>query len=188
MQMFCEIPFVWEKVEISGKSPVKLANELLNREGVGAVTVVTDGAEAEPVLTAFPEDGIVVLNVTPLKKDASSAVFTDRLEKELWRSIAFAAGGVESMSLHCSLKYIKVPADLDALDCKMLSPEITSHITHNAFKFGFGRNVTTTYRNACREGWAPPPTNDYQKAIWDRVMAEKARATNATSKASAPAK
>jgi len=28
-----------------------------------------------------------------------------------------------------------------------------------------------TYRIACREGWAPQPTNDVQKAIWDKVHA-----------------
>ncbi len=27
----------------------------------------------------------------------------------------------------------------------------------------------TTYRKACEEGWAPAPTNDVQKAIWDKV-------------------
>ena len=28
-----------------------------------------------------------------------------------------------------------------------------------------------TYRIVCREGWAPAPTNDVQKAIWDKVHA-----------------
>ena len=28
-----------------------------------------------------------------------------------------------------------------------------------------------TYKQACIEGWAPNPTNEYQKAIWDRVHA-----------------
>jgi len=27
----------------------------------------------------------------------------------------------------------------------------------------------TTYRKACREGWAPAPTNEVQQAIWDKV-------------------
>ncbi len=26
-----------------------------------------------------------------------------------------------------------------------------------------------TYRQACKEGWAPPPTNDIQRAIWQKV-------------------
>ena len=27
----------------------------------------------------------------------------------------------------------------------------------------------TTYKKACQEGWAPAPTNEYQKAIWDKI-------------------
>ena len=33
----------------------------------------------------------------------------------------------------------------------------------------------TTYREACQEGWAPQPTNDVQKAIWEQVKADKER-------------
>ncbi len=44
------------------------------------------------------------------------------------------------------------------------------------------------YMLAVKQGWAPAPTNDVQKAVWDRVMAEKAAsATNAPS-ATPPAK
>ena len=43
------------------------------------------------------------------------------------------------------------------------------------------------YMLAVKQGWAPAPTNDVQKAVWDRVMAEKA-ASNAVEKATAPAK
>ena len=43
----------------------------------------------------------------------------------------------------------------------------------------------TTYRNAVREGWAPAPTNDAQRAIWDAVKAQTA--TNAPA-ATPPAK
>ena len=28
-----------------------------------------------------------------------------------------------------------------------------------------------TYLKACEEGWAPAPTNDVQKAIWEKVHA-----------------
>ena len=27
----------------------------------------------------------------------------------------------------------------------------------------------STYKKACEEGWAPNPTNEFQKAIWDKV-------------------
>ena len=33
----------------------------------------------------------------------------------------------------------------------------------------------TTYRRACYEGWAPAPTNEFQKAIWEKVKADRER-------------
>ncbi len=40
---------------------------------------------------------------------------------------------------------------------------------------GFAPAVVTTYRTACREGWAPEPVNDLQRAIRAEVLAEKER-------------
>ena len=42
------------------------------------------------------------------------------------------------------------------------------------------------YVAAVEQGWAPPPTNDIQKAIWDRVMAEKAKATATNAPSATP--
>ena len=51
-----------------------------------------------------------------------------------------------------------------------------------AQKLGSVRRAT--YKQACREGWAPAPTNDYQRAIWETAMSA---ATNApTARVSAP--
>jgi hypothetical protein len=38
-------------------------------------------------------------------------------------------------------------------------------------RIGVTQPEFTTYRKACKEGWAPTPTNDVQKAIWDRIHA-----------------
>jgi len=35
--------------------------------------------------------------------------------------------------------------------------------------------IRATYRRACHLGWAPPPTNDVQRAIWEKIKAEKER-------------
>ena len=35
--------------------------------------------------------------------------------------------------------------------------------------------IVSTYLKACEEGWAPTPTNEYQKAIWEQVKADKER-------------
>ena len=38
-------------------------------------------------------------------------------------------------------------------------------------KMGISPYRRVTYKMAVKEGWAPAPTNDYQKAIWDKVKA-----------------
>ena len=37
--------------------------------------------------------------------------------------------------------------------------------------FGMRPYKRTTYLKACEEGWASPPADEYQKAIWDMVHA-----------------
>ena len=36
---------------------------------------------------------------------------------------------------------------------------------------GITKKISATYLDACEQGWAPAPTNEYQKAIWDKVHA-----------------
>ena len=58
-------------------------------------------------------------------------------------------------------------------------------IVANCNKRGIPTLRHGTYRSACEHGWAPAPTNDVQKAIWEE--AKKATVTNAPS-ATPPAK
>lgn len=41
--------------------------------------------------------------------------------------------------------------------------------------FGVKPRKMATYKRACQEGWAPAPTNDIQKAIWEKAKADKER-------------
>ena len=38
-------------------------------------------------------------------------------------------------------------------------------------RFGVSKERRVPYRVACQQGWAPAPTNDYQKAVWEEVHA-----------------
>lgn len=66
-----------------------------------------------------------------------------------------------------------------------LSPMSMKMIVANCNKRGIPTLRHGTYRSACEHGWAPAPTNDVQKAIWEE--AKKATVTNAPS-ATSPAK
>ena len=61
--------------------------------------------------------------------------------------------------------------DLDAVTYPVISPETMNKIIQACNKRGIQAFVSDTYKNACEQGWAPAPTNDIQKAIWDKVHA-----------------
>lgn len=71
-----------------------------------------------------------------------------------------------------------------AADASLLTQEGMLLVAGTMTRHGMKPIRRTTYRNAVREGWAPPPTNNFQRAIWD---ATKAAATNAPT-ATPPAK
>lgn len=176
IQESCQIPVERQVIKDRNKSPIQVATELLqNTQKVGGVAVLFNGAANQPVLTVFPENRITLINVTPLADKVSQQVYQDRLIKEMWRAISYTAGGTSSSTPYCVMQTILQPSDLDTLKCSMANPEVTGQISNNAKRFGFGTIITSTYRSACKEGWAPAPTNEYQRAIWERVKSDKER-------------
>ena len=176
IQEGCQIPVERRIIPLNGQQPIQIAAELLsNPSSVGGVAVIYDGTAGQPVLTVFPENRITLLNVTPLRTDVTPEMFMARLTKEMWRAISFTAGGTSANTPFCVMQPILSPGDLDKLKCEMASPDVTGQIYNHARKFGFGIIETSTYRAACKAGWAPAPTNEYQKAIWERIKADKER-------------
>lgn len=56
------------------------------------------------------------------------------------------------------------------------TPQSMGAVLSNAKEKGIAQVRRTTYRKACEEGWAPAPTNEFQKAIWEKVKAAKTEA------------
>lgn len=65
--------------------------------------------------------------------------------------------------------------DLDALKNDMISPEGLSGMNLCFKKLGITPYRRVSYRDACREGWAPAPTNEFEKVIWEKVKAENSK-------------
>jgi predicted Zn-dependent protease len=155
-------------------------------KGASVVVVVAE-MECDSSLVVLPSEQIAIVNINGLK-DEKESVFNNRFHKELLRGIAYALGVGNTSNPICILKPVKSLEELDALQGNQLGPDALSAAMRVAKARGMSMMRMISYKAAVYQGWAPPPTNDYQKAVWDRVMAEKASATNATSKASAPAK
>lgn len=170
-----EVAIDTKRIKLSDQDDPKKIAFGSKRDKVGAVVLIYERT-GEPVLSAFPEDGVVLVNVEPLRADKPDAnLFCRRFVTEFWRSIAFALGGYglpaqfsNSMQPIFSLK------DYDSLGGAGLMPVHIGMITKSKWKLGITGRDAVPYSHACVEGWAPAPTNDVQKSFY-----EKSRNTNA---------
>ena len=135
----------------------------------GAIWIVDD--PVLPVSLVAPENGWGILNVAPLLADGPDpAKLGKRIAKFIYRTFANVNGiGDSTMMPACVMKQAVGIEGVDNLVCATYSPEACTKIASFLAMAGYKRCNVGTYYDACEEGWAPLPTNDVQKAIWDKV-------------------
>ena len=162
---------------VQGKMPdVRSAGEEKARLGAkGAIWVVDD--PAFPMTLAAEDEGWGMLNVAPLLSGApSDKVAGLRVLRGLNRLFGLLNGCCSTMMIpQCVMRPVHSVAGLDSLLTSSFSPESYTKISTFMKEAGYLTARRDTYYGACLEGWAPAPTNDVQKAIWERVLAEKER-------------
>ena len=157
-------------VEIAEASPAN-ARKLKERFKADIAVVIAAEADA-PGLLAAPDENWAVVNVRALtrnlKTEAAKAKFYEaRCRKEIMRGFVCAAGGFGS-SFPGNIMNVAKIEDLDL--CEEFVPFDKVGVVKQHLKAsGVVPGRFATYRTACREGWAPAPTNDVQKAIWDKT-------------------
>lgn len=139
-----------------------------------AVIMIVDAAN-KPTIAAYPEDAVGVVNAARLK-DADAAKYRERLAKEVWRGMALSLGGFATIAPNGRMvKSILSPVystkDLDAMPARTLSPHQCNAIYESVSALGLQASKPVSYKIACKQGWAPAPTNIIQKAIWDEIHA-----------------
>lgn len=139
--------------------------------GNASVFVIND-PEMPPMLSA-PESRWSMVNVAPLKTGAGQkpAFFRARCMKELVRGFCLVAGTQDSNYPMALVGPILKPADLDQHADWRLPVDVYARIKKYSSAMGVTPLEEVSYRKACQEGWAPSPTNDIQRAIWDKVHA-----------------
>ena len=136
-----------------------------------AIILVDD--EKLPSMTIYPDDGIAVVNfakyTTAFKLPDDQAMFEKRCAKGALKAFVMLCNGGGSR-YPGNVATARNPAQLD-----FASEKLPVDIQEAMKKYLESAGVTpmrrTVYRKACEEGWAPAPTNDVQKAIWDKVHA-----------------
>lgn len=137
----------------------------------GDLTIfVVDDAKL-PKLLAAPENRWAMVNVAPLKEGAGEkpAFLQARTRKELSRAFGYLCGAVNSQFKGSLMAPVVRTEDLDQCVELRLPVDIFQRMRESLPAWGVEGMQYATYRNACREGWAAQPTNDYQKAIWQEV-------------------
>lgn len=65
----------------------------------------------------------------------------------------------------------RIGSDLDELTNIGFSMDTALAIFKTLSSWGVLPERKSTYKRACQQGWAPAPTNEWQKAVWDKVHA-----------------
>ena len=151
----------------------KDAAQLKAANGADVAVVAIDDPDS-PVLLVAPEERWATVNVAKLgeglkSEEARRKFVESRFRKELLRGFALASGGGNSQFPANGMQVTGL-AELDLY--KEFIPG-DSLAKSQAFlkRIGVVPEVRMTYRRACKEGWAPAPTNEVQKAVWDEVHA-----------------
>ena len=168
-------------VKLNLHSPIEVVNakgrgtidekvaEMLKNPKVGAWVAFVEDDKMEPI-AFYPDTGRCFVNVKALEKDgADKDRVAERASKQVWRSIGHVLGAGDAIGGYTVLQRVTSLAQLDAIQAKAPSPEQHNRMVDSMAKLGIEMVKIGTYRDACRQGWAPPPTNDVQKAIWNEI-------------------
>ena len=143
----------------------------LNKE-VAAYVVIVEKPN-QPMIICAPEEYYSEVNISSLAYDSpNNFIFQRRLEKAILRGFGYAFGCGNSSVTPCIMNHIDSVKDLDKLRLT-LGPESLGKVLRGAQKRGCQARKYVSYRKACKEGWAPAPTNGIQKAIWNKERASK---------------
>jgi hypothetical protein len=164
-------PIEWLKSEVKIRFEVTSKTfDFPNVAKYGAMTIYLISDENIPSLLIAPEQKWCSINVRKLKSD-KEAFFNARVQKEFMRAFAILCGAFASSYDNPVMGHISKVEDLDNIIDYRLPKDIIKKCSSYLGKNGVTPYKRTTFRQACEEGWAPAPTNDVQKAIWDKVHA-----------------
>ncbi len=124
-----------------------------------------------PILLVAPDSRWAAVNIAPIAEERRPAFFAARVKKMLTRGFAFLCGATNSQFPRSLTRGLATEADLDRNPDLSLPIDVLQRFRTYMEPLGVQPAVVTTYRKACQQGWAPPPTNEFQKAIWEKVHA-----------------
>jgi hypothetical protein len=155
--------------------PLEFAKAKMSAAKPLMLVMVVDGGPGQPILSVFPEERVGIVNADKLKGGDDPSAPEMRVMKETWRAIGFVGGLGFSPAENDIMQPLYSLKELDANRYPFIQPMNMARMYKMWKRFGVKKERRIPYRVAVQEGWAAQPTNDYQKAVWDQVKAEKER-------------
>ena len=134
----------------------------------GEMTIYVIDDPNLPRSVVAPEDRWAYCNIAKIYSD-KPAFFEARTKKSLSRVFAMLCGGMSSNYAISLVGPMPKVTDLDVIPNEHIPVDVTIRMNPYMEKFGVTPALMKPYKLAVEEGWAPQPTNDVQKAIWDKV-------------------
>ena len=161
-------------VEVKDGAPATIATAKAAREAekANAAVFIVDNPELPMSLIAYEERWGIV-NVAKLEDAKANKVrMFGRTRNEMVRVLAMVCGACESQFPSSVLNVGTRPGDLDMASAD-LPYDVMNRMMSSLKKSGVTPAVYSTYKRACKEGWAPEPENEYQRVIWEKIKAEQ---------------
>lgn len=149
---------------------VKTAGEEVGKLGANAAIFLIDDPTL-PMSLASLEAEWAMVNMAKLTADHPNAeTLFKRVDRMFSRATIQILGGGSFMQFPMSaMKRVNSLADLDQLPGRSPSPQAMMSMDSYMRELGIVMSIDVPYSVACEEGWAPAPTNDVQKVIWNHV-------------------
>lgn len=140
--------------------------------GANAAIFVVDDATSPTTVLLAPEEMWAVVNVHALGKDSPAPeMLAERTGKEITRAFGWLCGAANSNMKGSVMGPMPTFERMDKVLLNDYPFDLYQPTLNYLSAYGVQPRVELTYKRACQAGWAPAPTNDYQKAIWDEVHA-----------------
>ena len=155
--------------EPCGGDPLDYATKVMGERKPLMIVAVVEH-DRLPALSVFPEERIGIVNAAKLKGHSKDPAATEmRVMKEVWRAIGFIGGLGFSAAKNDVMQPWYTLAELDSTDNAYIQPMSMMGMQQMWNRFGVKQPHKIPYRTAVKQGWAQPPTNDLQKAVWDEI-------------------
>ena len=159
---------------VTASLPVSVTNAaaMCKAYNANAAVFLVDDPTLSSTSIVSPGERWAIVNIAALAADNPAESFVvARTHKEVVRALLYAMNAGDTQKGEGLMSPMTCLKDFDDIASALPPADVTARVMKNLQKLGLARIKTSTYREACQEGWAPQPTNDYQKAIWQEVHA-----------------